>query len=104
MAGGVPGRVRVVQGRHLFVPIVVPGRTETGPAQERPVAVHLDFRLKGVGRFLFVECVGRLPVVHQEHGDRQGVGGNRLEFRNQPAFDVELAANARTLSHPSSFT
>jgi len=74
----------------LFVPIVVLGRTEIGPAQEGAVASDFEFGLEGVGRFLFVESVGRLPVVHQEHGDRRGVGGKRLEFRNKPALDVEL--------------
>ena len=92
MTGRVPGCVRVVQGRHLLVPIVVPGRTQIGAAQEGAVALHFDLGLEGVGRFLFVEWFGRLPVVDQEHGGRQSAGGNRLELWKEPPFDMELQA------------
>ncbi len=104
VAGGVAGRIRVVQGRHLFVPVVVLGRAKIGPARKGPVAMHFEFRLEGVRRFLFVEGAGRLPIVHQEHGDRQGPGGNRLEFRNRPALDMELeAARVRDIVNGGAF-
>ena len=87
VAGGVFRRVRVVQIRHAFIPIVGLRLPRIRARHKGLLALDFKLRLEGVGGIRQASLGGRLALIHQKDGNGTGTRGNVSQFAGvQSAF------------------
>ena len=99
VAGGVLGRIGVVQVSHLVVPLRALRSARIRARHERPLAAHFQLRLKREGGIRRCLLFRWFALVHQERGDGAGAGGQARQLGGvQPAF-AQMDAKAIAVRH-----